>query len=80
MLKMLADSSRAAWKENRKLIRSGGLERKDGAWGWGTGEEEEQREQGVDACTELFGIMAHRKERRDYLECRRRRKQLSKEQ
>lgn len=35
-----------------------------GPGGGGTGEKE-QREQGVDACAKLFGIMAHRKEREE---------------
>ena len=37
--------------------------------------QKEQRDQEVDACTKLFGIIVHRKENRmGYLKCRRRRK------
>lgn len=35
--------------------------------------QKEQREKELDACADLFGIIAHRKENRmDYLKCRRR--------
>lgn len=65
MLKILTRSSQSCLEREQEIDQARGLERKDGV-GVGVGQvRKEQREQEVDECAKLFGIMAHRKEREE---------------
>ena len=66
MLKILTRSSQSCLEKEQEVDQVRGLERKDGVGvgKWGQ-VRKKQREQEVDECAKLFGIMAHRKEREE---------------